>query len=159
MRVLGIDPGLADLGWGVVEKNGRTLSCLGYGCIQTASHLDLCNRLLHIYQALVSLLKEYQPTHGAVEELYFMKNISSALPVAHARGVVLLCLSLHNCPTVSYTPNNIKQAVTGSGHANKETVQQMTKLLLGLPEIPKPNHAADALACALCRINMGEYHV
>lgn len=155
MRVLGIDPGLADLGWGVVEKNGLDLSCLDYGCIQTPAYLPLSDRLAQIYTALKQLLDEYHPTHGAVEELYFMKNVSSALPVAHARGVILLSLSQYECITSTFTPNNIKQAVTGSGHATKETVQQMTKLLLKLDAIPKPNHAADALACALCCIHGG----
>lgn len=146
---------MADLGWGIIEKGNRTPTCLGYGCIQTPADMPLSERLLHIYTQLQAIFQQYEPTHGAVEELYFMKNVSSALPVAHARGVVLMALSQNGCVTASFTPNIIKQAVTGSGNANKETVQQMTKLLLKLPTVPQPNHAADALACALCYLHGG----
>ncbi|MGL4524495.1 MAG: crossover junction endodeoxyribonuclease RuvC [Spirochaetia bacterium] len=160
MRVLGIDPGLADLGWGVVEKKSSArLSCLAHGCIKTSTDASLEQRLLFIYEELQKIILEYKPACAGVEDLFFSKNVSSALPVAHARGVILLSLFQHACQPFTLTPNQIKLGVTGSGSSNKSTIQQMVKMLLQLEKIPKPTHAADALACAIALIHNGGCHV
>ncbi len=152
-RILGIDPGLANTGFGVVDfENGR-ISPVSYGCIETSSDTDHSLRILSIYNRLLAIIKEFNPDEAEMESLYFAKNVSSAMAVAEAKGVITLCLAQNCIPLTVYTPNQIKYAVSGSKSADKETVQQYVKILLNLKEIPRPDHAADALAGAICHIN------
>ncbi|MCL2520628.1 MAG: crossover junction endodeoxyribonuclease RuvC [Spirochaetaceae bacterium] len=154
MHIIGLDPGLADTGWGVIKKDGAKSLYIAHGCITTGKDEGLEGRLLTIYNELIKILTAYRPQAAAIENLYFSKNSSSALEVAHARGVLMLALAGQHIKVNHYAPNTIKLAVTGYGKADKATVQAMVKLLLGLAEIPKPNHAADALAMALCCANL-----
>ena len=151
MIFLGIDPGTAITGYGFVnEKPAGDLEIVSYGVITTSSKLSLDKRLLKIYIELKELIALHQPSLGAVENLFFQKNVKTALSVGHARGVVLLTLAECNIPVESYTPGEVKQAVTGYGGADKRQVQHMVQALLDLAEIPKPDDAADALAVAIC---------
>lgn len=154
-RVLGIDPGLANTGWGIIDWNGARFTLVKYGVIETAASEIHGTRLLHIYNRLNAIIQEYKPAEAAMETLYFAKNQTSAMSVAEARGVVTLCLSQNCVPLGEYKPNQIKQAVTGSGAADKELVERYVQLLLGLAAPPKPDHAADALAGAITHINFG----
>ena len=155
MIVIGIDPGLARLGFGVIEAERGTTRPLCHGCIETSaqdrSHPD---RLLAIYSEVDALLEKYQPSHLALEKLFFQKNITSAMGVSEVRGVVLLAAAQRRIPVTEYTPNQVKQAITGSGRADKKQVQEMIKRLLKLAEIPRPDDAADALSIALCHIHV-----
>jgi crossover junction endodeoxyribonuclease RuvC len=151
-RVLGIDPGLASTGWGIVDADGSRQNYVAHGTIKTDSGMQLGARLSKIYQELTAIIRSYDPTEAGVEMLYFARNTSSALPVAHARGVVLLGLEERSVAAFEYPPQEIKQSIVGSGRAEKLQVQEMLRVLLGLAEIPKPNHSADALAAALCHI-------
>ncbi|MGL1891704.1 MAG: crossover junction endodeoxyribonuclease RuvC [Spirochaetaceae bacterium] len=153
VRVIGIDPGLANTGWGIIETDGIRFRYLAHGTIETKSELKSTIRLKEIYSQLQEVIVEYKPTHSGVETLYFAKNVSSALPVAQARGVQLLTLGNNGIITGEYTPIQIKQAVVGNGRATKKQVQEMVKLLLKLKSIPKPDHAADALAAAICHVH------
>lgn len=159
IRIIGIDPGLANTGWGIVDSDGIRFKYITHGTITTPSKKSDSLRLKEIYTQLSEIIKEYKPVHAGVETLYFAKNVTSALPVAQARGVQLLALADHNIITGEYTPMQIKQAVVGNGRAEKKQVQNMVKLLLALPGIPKPDHAADALAAALCHVNTKGIHV
>ena len=150
MMVLGIDPGTAITGYGIVRFDGAVLEPISYGVITTIASSPLPLRLRHIYQELLTLVNTYQPTEAAVEELFFARNIRTALSVGHARGVVLLALADSGLPTYEYTPLQVKQAITGYGRAGKEQIQQMVRLLLSLEAIPQPDDAADALAVAIC---------
>ena len=152
-RVLGIDPGLANTGWGVIDWNGSKFTLVKYGVIETAASELHGTRLLSIYSGLCAVIDEFRPAEAAMETLYFAKNQTSAMSVAEARGVVSLCLAQHCVALGEYTPNQIKRAVTGSGAADKELVERYVQLLLGLPTPPKPDHAADALAGAITHIN------
>lgn len=151
--VLGIDPGTANTGYGVVISRGSTLAALDGGVIETRAGVPLELRLVDIHARVRELLAEYQPAAVAVEDLYFGRNTHSALAVGQARGVVLLCAGTAGIPCFSYTPQAVKQAVCGSGAAAKDQVQRMVGSLLGLPEPPAPDHAADALAVAICHAN------
>ncbi len=153
IRVLGIDPGLANTGWGIIETDGIRFKYISHGSIETKSEEISTNRLKNIYNQLQLVIKEYKPIHAGIETLYFAKNVSSALPVAQARGVQLLTLGLSGITTGEYTPLQIKQAVVGNGRGTKRQVQDMVKLLLKLKSIPKPDHAADALAAAICHVH------
>lgn len=149
--ILGIDPGVADTGFGIiaVEASGRP-RCLEYGSINTAAKLPLPERLETIYAAVDGLIKRYQPLALAVEKLFFSRNVTTAMAVSQARGVVLLAARHNRVPIKEFTPAQVKQAVTAYGQADKAQVQKMVKLLLNLESIPKPDDAADALAIALC---------
>ena len=150
MRILGIDPGLAIVGWGIVERvNGMTFRPIAYGSINTPAHTEVPHRLSLIYKNLNQIIEKYRPDEMAVEELFFTNNQTTGIAVAEARGVILLSLSQHNVPVHEYTPMQVKMAVTGYGKATKKQMQEMTRLRLRLPEIPKPDDAADALAIAL----------
>jgi len=153
MLVLGIDPGLADTGWGLVSVRGTRLEHLAHGTFHTKAHDALEKRLLGIHQGLAQIVNEFHPDAASIETLYFSKNVTSALPVAHARGAVYLTLAMADVPVFEYGPAVIKQSVVGSGRAEKEQVQAMVRILLGLAEIPKPDHAADAIAAAICHIH------
>jgi crossover junction endodeoxyribonuclease RuvC len=151
--VIGIDPGLASVGYGVViEENGRLVHVV-HGCITTDSSSPSELRLGMIYSEISKLLEEFTPTSGAIEALYFFRNVSSALPVAEARGVIKLAFHSFSVPLSEYSPNAIKKAVCGTARADKRQVQEMVRLLIGLETIPKPDHAADALAAAICGIH------
>ena len=153
MRVLGIDPGTAITGYGLVqEENGQAVA-LAYGTITTPSDLALPDRLKLLQRDLAAIVEQHQPDQSAVEQLFFNKNVRTALAVGHARGVVLLTLAQANVPIYEYTPLQVKLAVTGSGRADKKQVQQMVALLLSLSKTPKPDDVADALAIAICHLH------
>ena len=154
-RIIGVDPGLASTGWGIVEYSQGRLSYINHGCIVTRPETNRGERLLIIYKAFLKILKSYKPSEAAMENLYFGKNISSAMSVAEARGVLLLALSAQGFPIRELTPNAIKQAVVGVSKVDKKQVQEMVRIILGLGEIPKPDHAADALAAAICAAHAG----
>jgi crossover junction endodeoxyribonuclease RuvC len=153
MVVLGIDPGTAHTGYGVVAHSGGRLVALDGGVIDTPARQELALRLATIHTRVAELLAEYAPDAVAVEELYFGANARSALAVGQARGVVLLAAGQRDIPVASYTPQQIKGAVCGSGRAAKDQVQRMVQVLLSLATLPKPDHAADALAVAICHAN------
>lgn len=152
--ILGIDPGIADTGFGVIakQKNG-SLVCVDYGSIKTSAKISLSDRLEILSCELSKIIKKYQPETIAVEQLFFCKNVKTALVVGHARGVVLLTAKQHKVGLIEFTPLQIKQAVSTYGKASKMQVQKMVKLLLNLKELPKPDDAADALAAAICAAN------
>jgi len=151
--VLGIDPGLANTGYGVVERRGGRLVALDGGVIQTRAGVAHERRLADIHAGIEALLAEHQPDAVALEELYFGQNVRTAFAVGQARGVVMLAAGQRGVPCSSYTPQQVKGAVCGSGRAEKDQVARMVKTLLGLVEEPRPDHAADALAVAVCHAN------
>jgi len=150
MLVLGIDPGTAIMGYGIVRFDGDALEPVTHGVITTSASSTLALRLQHIYRELLGLIDTYHPTEASVEELFFARNARTALAVGHARGVVLLALADAGLPIYEYTPLQVKQAITGYGRAGKEQMQRMVRLLLSLEAIPQPDDAADALAVAIC---------
>ena len=150
MRVLGIDPGTATTGYGLIDASSAGDELVTYGVILTSAELPLEQRLALIHRRLSDLLAEFQPEAVAVEDLFFGKNTRSALSVAQARGVALLATAQHGLAAEVYRPIQVKQAVAAYGGASKLQVQQMVRMLLRLPEIPRPDDAADALAIALC---------
>lgn len=151
--IIGIDPGLASLGYGLVAERGGRIRHVAHGCLTTSAQDPSAERLQKIFSELSAILALYKPAAGGIEDLYFFRNVSSALPVAEARGVVKLAFALAAVPLSEFTPNDIKKAVTGTARAEKAQVQEMVKLFLGLDELPRPDHAADALAAAICRLN------
>ncbi len=153
LRILGIDPGLASVGFGLIEVRGPELRYLAHGCITTRKEEEAGRRLLTIFAAISDLIEEWRPQAAAMESLYFWKNVSSALPVAEAKGVIRLAFARASLPLAEYSPTAIKQAVSGSARSEKEQVQELVRILLGLDEAPRPDHAADALAAAICRAN------
>jgi crossover junction endodeoxyribonuclease RuvC len=157
MIVLGIDPGTADTGYGVVQSSGSRLRALDDGVIQTRAGLPLERRLADIHAAVEELLGRHQPDAVAVEELYFGTNVRTAFAVGQARGVVLLAAGQRGLPARSYTPQQVKSAVCGHGRAGKAQVSQMVARLLGLAAPPTPDHAADALAVAICDLNRAPF--
>lgn len=156
MRTLGIDPGTAIMGWGVVEEDGAGgLRAIGYGVLTTPKELALPRRLQLLHRGLVAVLAEYRPATAGIEELFFSKNVTTALSVGHARGVALLALADAEIAIQEYRPMAIKQAVAGYGHADKRQMQEMVRMTLGLDTIPRPDDAADALAIAICHAYTG----
>ncbi len=153
MTVLGIDPGLASTGYGVVARRDGRLVALDGGVIETAAGLPAEERLAEIHGAIEALLVEHEPDAVALEELYFGQNARSAFAVGQARGAVMLAAGQRRVPCAGYTPQQVKAAVCGSGRAGKAQVARMVAALLGLAETPRPDHAADALAVALCHVN------
>ena len=153
MIVLGIDPGTAATGYGVVERSGSRLRAIDYGCLETLSTQELPRRLLEIHQAISELIATHQPQMLGVERLFFNRNVQTAFAVGQARGVVILAAGQRGVRCSSYTPQQVKAAVCGSGRAAKDQVQRMVQTLLMLQELPKPDHAADALAVAICHAN------
>jgi crossover junction endodeoxyribonuclease RuvC len=153
MVVLGIDPGTANTGYGVVARDGARLVALDGGVIETAAGRDPGERLATIHARVGALLDEYRPDALAVEDLYFGSNARSAFAVGQARGVVILAAGQRGLPCCSYTPQQVKGAVCGSGRADKGQVQRMVQALLSLTDLPRPDHAADALAVAICHAN------
>ena len=152
MIVIGIDPGLARLGYGVIEVTKGDIRMLCYGCIETsAKDLRASERLLKIFTAVEALFEKYQPSQVSLEKLFFAKNISSAMGVSEVRGIILLAAEQRTIPIAEYTPNQVKQAITGYGQASKEQVQKMIQRTLGLPEVAQVD-ASDALAVAICHL-------
>lgn len=153
MIILGIDPGTAIVGYGFINKTSRNLELIDYGCIFTEPQYSTAERLIKIEQQLTALIKKHNPQVISVEDLFFFKNIKTAVKVSQARGVILATAARMKIPINEYTPLQIKQAVTTYGRAEKKQVQRMVKLLLNLKEIPQPDDAADALAAAICCAN------
>lgn len=149
MLVLGIDPGLATTGYGLVTKTGDFLQAVDYGYIGTRATLPLPQRLLKIFYGVDGLLKKYLPDALSIEQLFFCKNTRTALQVGQARGVILTAAAQLRCPVYEYTPLQVKQSIAGYGKADKKQVQQMVRLILRLKETPKPDDVADALAIAV----------
>ena len=150
MRILGIDPGYAILGYGIVDAAGTKLTAVDYGVIETTPNEALPARLCRLYDGGRALIARYSPEQAVFEELFFYRNTTTALAVGAGRGVAILAAEQANLPLYEYTPMQIKLAVTGDGHADKRAVQQMVKMLLCLKSVPRPDDAADALAAALC---------
>lgn len=153
MRILGIDPGTATVGYGVVEAapDGRC-ELLAYGVIRTSASEPMGDRLLTIHQDVSTLIAQFQPTLAVVEKLFAFRNVTNVITVSQARGVILLALVQHEVPFAEYTPMQVKQTVAGHGRAEKLAVQEAVRDLLALPILPKPDDAADALAFALCHV-------
>jgi crossover junction endodeoxyribonuclease RuvC len=150
---IGIDPGLASVGYGVLRVVGARLTHIDHGVITTSAGEESGARLLAIFDAISELLRGYSPIAGGMEALYFSRNISSALPVSEAKGVIRLAFARSGVGIKEYSPVALKLGVVGDGRAEKEQVQEMVRVILGLQAIPKPDHAADALAAAICRAN------
>ncbi len=153
MIIMGIDPGLALMGFGVIETDGYRFRTLDYGVIDTPAGMDEPDRLLMLWDGLNALLKMYKPEAVAVEELFFNKNVKTAVSIGQARGVILLAVKTCGIPLYEYTPLQVKQAVVGYGRAEKRQIQLMVKTILNLKDIPKPDDAADALAIAIAHSN------
>lgn len=153
MIILGIDPGIAILGYGIVKYEGNKFTPINYGAITTDANTPMPERLGILHRGLGKLIEAYKPDAFAVEELFFNKNVKTALTIGHARGVILLTAHQYGLNIFEYTPLQVKQAVVGYGRAQKQQIQQMVKILLNLDDIPKPDDAADALAIAICHGN------
>lgn len=150
MRIIGIDPGTAITGYGVIDYLGNKFRPIDYNCIKTSSKLPLPERLQLLYSGISEILRSYRPEHFAVEALFFNKNSRTAMAVGQARGVVLLAAAHWGLQVYEYTPLQIKQAVVGNGRADKRQVQYMVKTILNLPWVPQPDDVADALAVSIC---------
>lgn len=162
MIILGIDPGTATTGYGLIDYRQtaqQQLSCLKYGVIETPSGMEVAERLSMINIDLKNIIKEFDPEIAAIESLFFFKNLKTVMPVSQAKGVILLTIHQKKIPIVEYTPLQAKTAVTGYGRATKNQVQQMVKNLLNLEKIPKPDDASDALAIAICCANHTRFKI
>lgn len=153
MKILGIDPGTATTGWAVVEEKNKNPRLVACGCINTSKNKSDEERLVEIGRDLDSLIKKFRPGEAAIEDLFFFKNLKTAITVAQARGVILYEIKKNLIPLSSYTPLQVKQALTGYGRADKKQIQLMVKNILRLKCIPKPDDAADAVAIAICHLN------
>ena len=156
MVVLGIDPGYALMGWGVIESEGSRMRLINYGCVETKAGVPMPTRLRTLQLGVRDLVNIYHPDDVAFEELFFAHNVTTALMVGAARGAAIIAAAEYTERLYEYTPMQIKQAVTGYGKADKKQVQQMVKLLLKLEEIPRPDDAADAIACAITHYQAGK---
>lgn len=150
MRILGIDPGYAIVGWGIIEYHANRFGVVGYGAITTDAGVEFTARLAEIYDDMTLLIEKYQPEALSIEKLYFNTNTTTAIMVAEARGCILLAAKKAGIPVYEYTPLQVKQSVTGYGRAEKKQIQEMTRVLLNLESVPKPDDTADALALAIC---------
>ena len=150
MRILGIDPGYAIMGWGVLDMNGNRFSVVDYGSITTDAKMDMPSRLQHLYAQLSAIIAEYRPEEASIEELFFANNAKTVIKVGEARGVAILACINGGLTVSEYTPLTIKQALVGYGKADKKQVQAMVKAILNLKEVPKPDDTADAVAAAIC---------
>ncbi len=155
MRILGIDPGYGIVGWGVLDYDNVTFRPVKYGAVTTDSKTPFDRRLAEIYEDMNSILDMFRPDCVSIEKLYFNTNITTGIAVAEARGVIRLAVSLRGIPVYEYTPLQVKVAVTGYGRAEKRQMQEMTRTILHLPAIPKPDDTADALAIAICHGHTG----
>lgn len=157
MRILGVDPGLANTGYGVIEHDGSRSRMLAAGCIVTSTAEPLPQRLQQIYDGIMRAIELHEPNVACLEKLFFSVNVKSAMAVGEGRGVAILATAKAGIPLAEYTPQQIKQAVSGSGKANKMQVERMVKVLLNLEQVPATSHAADALAVALCHAHSFKY--
>lgn len=157
MIVLGLDPGTAITGYGLIREEGNQLAVVAYGAITTPSDWTLSRRLQSIYRELSHLIHRYQPEASAVEQLFFSRNVRTALTVGHARGVILLALADAGLPVFEYTPLEVKQALSGYGRAGKSQIQELVRLILALDAVPQPDDAADALAVAICHAHSAHW--
>ena len=155
MRVLGVDPGTATTGFGVVEKKGSRLRHIAHGVISTPAHTPFAQRLKTIFDEVHALLELHQPDAVAIEKLFFSQNVTTGISVAQARGVIAVAVAQCGKPIAEFSPLEVKNAVVGYGKATKRQVQEMIKILLNLEAIPKPDDAADALAIAICQLHAG----
>ncbi len=153
MRILGIDPGYAIMGYGIIDVNGNSFKPVDYDSILTEAHEDMPDRLKILYNGLMDVIAEYEPEEAAIEELFFNTNTTTAIKVGQARGVAILACANSGVPIFEYTPLQIKQGLVGYGRADKKQIQQMVKTILNLKEVPKPDDTADALAAAICHGN------
>jgi crossover junction endodeoxyribonuclease RuvC len=149
MRILGIDPGIGRVGWGIIDKKGQKLKLVKYGCIETLANSDSISRLKTIQKQLKTIIKKFKPDESAVEKLFFNSNAKTVMKVGEARGVILITLAGQKLPIYHYTPLQIKVTTTNYGRADKTQVQKMVKTILDLDVIPKPDDAADAVAAAI----------
>lgn len=150
MRTIGIDPGTARMGWGIVDESAGTLSLVACDVLTTPAGMAQAERLMRLYDELRQLVREFQPDAAAIEELFFGKNVNTAITVGQARGVALLALAQGSLPIAEYKPSEVKQAVAGYGGADKKQMQEMVRLTLRLDKAPRPDDAADAVAIAIC---------
>ena len=157
MLILGLDPGTATVGYALLEKNKNKLAAVEYGCIKTQPGREAGSRLVSIEKELIKIIKLFNPQEAAIEKLFFLNNIKTAMAVSQARGVMLLALAKLNLPTFEYTPLQVKLTVTGYGMAPKIQVQKMVKSILQLNELPQPDDAADALAIAICHAYQNKF--
>lgn len=153
MRILGIDPGTAITGYGIIDRQFQHYHVVDYGSIQTKAHVPMEERLSQIYEGTCWLIKKFQPDEMAVEELFFNRNVTTAITVGQARGVIILAAAQNGVKVSEYTPLQVKQAITGYGNAEKKQVQFMVQHILGLAKTPSPDDVADALAIAICHSN------
>ena len=153
--ILGIDPGLANTGWGVIEQDGPRLSCLAYGCVSTPASMELSRRLAKICEQIGAVAQRFEPACVGIETVWFGQNVSAAFDTGQARGAALVACANHGLSVGEFTPRQIKLAVVGEGTADKSQVQYMVRHLLNLEADPKPDHAADALAAAICYVTHG----
>lgn len=153
MIILGIDPGLSNTGWGLIEVEGNKFRCLGYGCVTTSGERELAERLRAIHDELTTLIALYRPAEAALETIYFSNNAQTAMLTGQARGAAMVAVAAADLAVGEYGPGEIKLAVSGNGAADKRQVTYMVRALLALPKDPKPDHAADALAVAICHAN------
>lgn len=158
MKILGIDPGFAIMGYGIIEVDGNHFKTGSYGALTTPVHMSMTDRLKYIYQGLTEVIRQHQPDVAAIEELFFNKNTKTALLVGQARGVSIVACANMNIEIYEYTPLQVKQALVGYGRAEKKQIQIMVKHILNLKEIPKPDDTADALAVAICHANSAQYN-
>lgn len=158
LKILGIDPGYAILGFGIIEMKGNKFSLIDYGTINTDVSMEMPDRLVQIYSGLMEIIEKYKPDEVAIEELFFNQNTKTALMVSQARGVAILAIANSLLETHEYTPLQVKQGIVGYGRADKKQVQIMVKNILNLLENPKPDDAADALAIAICHGHTAEYN-
>lgn len=150
MLILGIDPGIAIVGYGLIRYENNRFTPIDYGAIETKSTTPTVDRLIQVHEGLYEIVEKYHPDVAAIEELFFQHNQTTIINVAQARGALLMALARHRIPIFEYTPMQVKQAVTGYGRAEKAQIQTMMRMLLGLPAVPKPDDVADALAIAIC---------
>lgn len=151
--ILGVDPGLANTGWGLVEAQGSRLRCMGYGCIRTTPAEGTARRCRLVCDGLAEVIRRHRPTESALENIYFNRNVATAMSTGQARGAALVAVADAGLVVGEYGPGEIKLAVVGTGTADKEQVTYMVRTILGLDHDPKPDHAADALAAAICHAN------
>ena len=156
IRILGIDPGYAIMGWGVIEKNGNSFKPIAYGSLTTDKDMPMPQRLKSLYARLMEIMAQYEPEEMSIEELYFNDNAKTAIFVGQARGVAILAGINSGLRIYEYTPLQIKMNITGYGRADKKQIQFMVKTMLGLKEVPKPDDTADAIAAAICHGRNGD---
>ncbi len=157
VRIMGIDPGIAIVGFGFVDKIGSKLTPVQYGCITTEAHTDPSVRLMEIYESMVQLIDKYKPDAAAYEKLFFNRNVTTALTVGQARGVLILAAAQKGLQIAEYTPLQVKQAIVGYGKAEKHQVEEMVRMYLKLAKAPKPDDVADALAVAICHAHSSSF--